>query len=105
MILKELIALKESSSSYFATGDAEDFGDFFSVLVMSMDTDRRQDGDEDEYFGVNVLFHRNGEITASTADSRADKEWKRDRDEIIAVARKRFGKQIDKFIQDEPWMN
>jgi len=79
-------------NEFFATGDHEvteqdDEIAFsrtqFAILVMS-------GGDySDKYYGVNVIFTRDGKIDGATFDERADKEWEnpKKRAKIIAAAK------------------
>lgn len=68
---------------YFALDVSED-PDYTMVLVMKAGLY------DHDYYGVNVLFYPDGRIEASTGDSLADKQWEKNKREIIKVAKKQL---------------
>ena len=80
--------LKTIGKSY-SVSDSSNEGDYIQVLVWGGDVPEIDIGRK--YHGVNVLFMADGSIKASTADKIADRQWKDDKDKIIAVARKAVG--------------
>lgn len=86
-LLQEMLHLlegKKIADDHYHVTDISDDGDYVMALVMKPGS---SDGSE-EYYGVNVLFYRNGKIDAACADDLSEKQWKVDRAKIITVAKK-----------------
>jgi hypothetical protein len=80
-------AKKEKEERYIALDVSED-PEYTMVLVHKLGTDTERAGAD--YYGVNVLFYHDGRIDAATADSLADKQWAKDKQMIISVAKKQL---------------
>lgn len=88
-VVKNVVVKEAEKLEFHATGDADKDVNSVWVLVMSNHPD---DDRYDDYHGVNVIFHRNGKVTAATADKVADAEWKEYKHEIIEAAENELDK-------------
>jgi hypothetical protein len=89
-VIAKLDKAKSQDQDYAATDISEE-EDYTMVLVVGGSTEPYTAKGE-EYYGVNVLFYPDGKISASTADSAADWQWKHHKAEIIAAAKKALKK-------------
>lgn len=75
---------------YFGLEYADE-GDFISVIVMRDDVEptysSKKKDPNDEYNGINVLFFPDGKIDANTYDVQSKRQWMKDKDKIVAVAK------------------
>lgn len=91
-----LKALSRDGKYHSVEGSNE--GDYMQVLVIGgnvpeIDLFRK-------YYGVNVLFMADGKVTATTGDSIAQGQWRKDREQIIAAARKHWkAGTIEAFVE------
>ena len=84
---------KATPSKYHAAGDSDIIDDNFAVLVMA------NDFDEPDYYGVNVLFNKNGKVSSSTGDAASERQWKAYKDTITNVARTAGGGRLEDFLK------
>lgn len=73
-------------------------GEYMEVLVMGGAVPEIDVGNK--YFGVNVIFMADGSVTQSIADDISRKQWSKDKDLIIAAARKYWkAGTIEAFVE------
>ena len=91
-----------SQDQSYGVSDISEDPDYTMVLVLGGNTEPYTAKGE-EYHGVNVLFYPSGKISASTADSAADWQWKHHKEQIIAAAKKALKKhKIDPLRGGKP---
>ena len=78
---KQIISLLSESSSEFAVSDISHEPDMIMCLVLG------DDEGADDYYGINVLFMKDGEVDLSTYDKLAEKQAADHKDEIIRIAK------------------
>lgn len=95
MLIKDLISIKqkeaiaENKSSDFVATDVSHDPDMIMCLVL---------GDSEgatNYYGINVLFKKDGKVELGTYDSLADKQAAEHKDEIIKVAKEAVMKDAE----------
>jgi len=97
--LRELIALTEAikKNKYCGTGDMGAIGATFAVLVKN----NSAKADQEDYYGINVLFNKSGKVAASIADDESQKQWDTDKVAITAAARAEGGASLEKFLRSK----
>lgn len=88
---KSVTSAKKPKSSPYEAMESADEGNYMMVLVVHKktieefnDEDSEQEG---EYYGINVLIYNKGRVDAATADKLSKDQWKKDKEEIIRVAK------------------
>lgn len=89
--------LKTNNREYHSVEGGNE-GDYMQVLVMGGDV---PDIDHHrKYHGINVLFMADGSIEKSIADDIAKGQWRKDKEKIIAAARKHWkAGTIEAFVK------
>ncbi len=80
----------EGKGKYVALEYADE-GDFISVIVVRDDIEmtyhQPKKDPNDEYNGINVLFFPDGKIDGDTYDVQSKRQWLKDKEKIVAVAK------------------
>lgn len=80
----------EGKGKYVALEYADE-GDFISVIVVRDDVPQTyhqpKKDPNDEYNGINVLFFPDGKIDGDTYDVQSKRQWLKDKEKIVAVAK------------------
>lgn len=91
---------KPGTGKYVANGDGGDEGDYYQCLVTRDDFEiykKYEDGEE--YYGINVLFFKDGSVSASCDDKFSKLQWLDDKAEIIKVAKNAIGRDaLENFL-------